>query len=242
MRKPFKAASTDTSSKKLYDIPDEKLEIFPTPDKGLSPRPASFVLMPTNKIMQKEDTDIFYPKSVDEWRQWLADNHQSKSAVWVVQHHKVSGKPTISWSEAVSVALCYGWIDSKKIAVGEGTTHQFFTKRKAKSTWSKINKDKVAQLIEDGLMTKAGFEVIELAKQNGSWSLLDEVEALKIPEDLNRAFASRAGSKDFFLSLSRSSKKNILYWVISAKRPETRHKRIEEIAELAAQGKKPKQF
>ncbi|HLW19120.1 MAG TPA: YdeI/OmpD-associated family protein [Cyclobacteriaceae bacterium] len=192
--------------------------------------------------MQKEEIDIVYPASVDEWREWLAEYHRSKSAVWLVQHHKASKKPTISWSEAVEVALCYGWIDSKKIAVGEGTTHQFFSKRKAKSTWSKINKDKVAKLIADGLMTEAGFESIKAAQQNGSWTLLDEVEALKIPDDLERAFNHWTGSKEYFLGLSKSAKKGILYWVISAKRPETRQKRVEEIAELAAQGKKPKQF
>jgi len=192
--------------------------------------------------MQKKEIDIFYPASVDEWREWLAEHHRSKSAVWLVQHHKASQKPTISWSEAVEVALCYGWIDSKKIAVGEGTTHQFFSKRKAKSTWSKINKDKVALLIETGLMTPAGFAVIETAKQNGSWTFLDEVEELNIPQDLEDAFKDRKDSKQFFLSLSKSAKKGILYWVISAKRPETRQKRVEEIVELAALGKKPKQF
>ena len=192
--------------------------------------------------MYKEDTDIFYPKSVDEWRQWLADNHQSKSAVWVVQHHKASGKPTISWSEAVDVALCYGWIDSKKIAVGEGTTHQFFTKRKAKSSWSKINKDKVERLISEGLMTPTGLEVVKIAQQNGSWNALDEVEKLIIPEDLEKSLDEKPGAKAFFLSQSKSAKKGMLYWVFSAKRQETRAKRIEEIASLAGLGRKPKQF
>lgn len=192
--------------------------------------------------MQTEETDIFYPRSVDEWRQWLAENHLSKSAVRLLQYHKASGKPTISWSEAVDVALCYGWIDSKKISVDKDATHQFFSKRKAKSTWSKINKGKVARLIAEGWMTPAGLEAIETAKQNGSWILLDDVEALKIPEDLDRAFNNREGSRKFFLSLSKSVKKGILYWVISAKRPETRQKRIEEITKLASKGMKPKQF
>ena len=192
--------------------------------------------------MRAQEPEIFYPTSVAEWREWLAKNHQLKSSVWLVQHHKASGKSSIGWSEAVDVALCDGWMDSKKIAVGKQTTHQFFSKRKAKGTWSKINKDKVATLIEDGLMTQAGFDSIERAQKNGSWTLLDEVEALMIPEDLERAFDNREGSKEFFLSLSKSAKKGILYWVVAAKRPGTRQNRIEEIAELAAQGKKPKQF
>lgn len=192
--------------------------------------------------MQTAATDTFYPKNVEEWREWLERNHAIRASVWLVQHHKASGIPSISWSDAVDVALCYGWIDSKKISAGTGVTHQFFSRRKAKSTWSRINKDKVARLTEEGRMTKAGFESIETAKENGSWTILDEVEALKIPEDLERAFGSRKDSKAFFLSLSKSAKKGILYWVISAKRPETRQKRINEIAELAVQGKKPKQF
>src|SRR5690554_1647440 len=131
--------------------------------------------------MHKQETEIFYPTSVAEWREWLGENHSSKSSVWLVQYNKASGKPSVSWGEAVDVALCYGWIDSKKISIEKGKTHQFFSKRKAKSTWSKINKDKVDRLIEAGLMTKAGLHTIDVAQQNGSWTILDEVEELKIP-------------------------------------------------------------
>lgn len=119
---------------------------------------------------------------------------------------------------------------------------QFFCKRKPKSVWSKINKDKVQQLIEKGLMTKAGYASIEIARQNGSWDILNDVEELKIPEDLEKEFQRKPGSGDFFLSLSKSAKKSILQWLILAKRPETRQKRVAEIAELATQKLKPKQF
>lgn len=119
---------------------------------------------------------------------------------------------------------------------------QFFTKRKAKSVWSKINKNKIEQLISIGKMSQAGFESIAIAKENGSWTILDSVEELAIPEDLETAFEAYEGSKDFFTSLSKSAKKMILYWLVSAKRQETRQKRINEVAELAAQKLKPKQF
>ncbi len=109
-------------------------------------------------------------------------------------------------------------------------------------TWSKVNKEKVQQLIDKGLMTKAGLNVIETAKQNGSWNILDDVEELVIPKDLEKAFKVHKGSKAYFTGLSKSVKKAILQWLVSAKREETRQKRINEIAELAAQGKKPKQF
>lgn len=186
--------------------------------------------------------DIFYPATIAEWRKWLKQHHLSKPSVWLVLYAKSSGKPSLTWSEAVDVALCFGWIDSKKIKIDQETSHQFFSKRKPKSTWSKINKKKVEQLIADGLMTKAGHESIETAKQNGSWTILDEVEELIIPKDLEKAFRKHKGAKSYFLGLSRSAKKMMLQWLVLAKRPDTRQKRTDEIAVLAGQGMKPKQF
>src|SRR5690606_84610 len=113
-----------------------------------------------------QETEVFYPTSLIAWRKWLAKNHRSKNAVCLVFFVKSSEKSSITWSDAVDVALCFGWIDSKKIKVDEETSHQFFSKRKPQSTWSKINKEKVQRLIDKGLMTQAGFEVIEIAKQN----------------------------------------------------------------------------
>lgn len=190
--------------------------------------------------MEQPQIAIFYPESILEWREWLQNNHVSQNAVWLVFHKKASQKKSLSWSESVDVALCFGWIDSKKIKVNDETSHQFFSKRKAKSTWSKINKEKINRLIADGLMTEAGYKSIETAKQNGSWTLLDEVEELIVPYDLEEAFKTHEGSKDYFSSLSKSSKKMILQWIVLAKRPETRQKRITEIATLAAKHEKPK--
>lgn len=150
--------------------------------------------------------------------------------------------PSISWSDAVDEALCFGWIDSVRKTIDEEKFVQFFGKRKPRGTWSKVNKEKVQRLIEAGLMFKAGLESIAAAKQNGSWEILDAVEELIIPEDLERAFKARGGSGDFFLSLSKSVRKAILQWLVLAKLPETRQRRIDEIAELAEQKMKPKQF
>lgn len=188
------------------------------------------------------EIEVFYPKNLAAWRKWLTKNHLSKQSVWLVLYVKSSEQPSITWSEAVDVALCFGWIDSKKVKIDEETSHQFFSKRKAQSTWSKINKEKVKQLIDSGLMTEAGYESIEIAKQNGSWTILDEVEELIIPKDLDRTFKKYKGAKDYFLSLSRTVRKMILQWIVLAKRPETRQKRIDEIAEKAGQKRKPKQF
>ncbi len=108
--------------------------------------------------------------------------------------------------------------------------------------WSKINKDKADALIQNNQMTKAGFDSIETAKQNGSWSVLDEVEALVIPEDLKEALLNHKGSMAYFDGLSKSAKKILLHWVVFAKRSETRQKRILAIAENASKSLMPKQF
>lgn len=150
--------------------------------------------------------------------------------------------PTLSWSEAVDEALCFGWIDSTRKTIDEEKFIQFFSKRKPNSVWSKINKEKVQRLIDERLMTPAGYESIERAKQNGSWAILDDVEELIIPNDLEKEFKTKLGSKDFFLSLSKSVRKSILQWLTLAKQQETRQKRMSEIAELASQKLKPKQF
>ncbi|WP_262151330.1 YdeI/OmpD-associated family protein [Chryseobacterium foetidum] len=192
--------------------------------------------------MSENKPKVFHAETVSQWRKWLEKNHVSEDAVWLVFHKKSSDKKSITWSESVDVALCFGWIDSKKIKVDEETSHQFFSKRKAKSTWSKINKDKIDKLIGQNLMTPAGYKSIEIAKENGSWTILDEVEDLIIPDDLDGALKKYYGAHEYFLSLSKSVKKMMLYWIVSAKRPETRQSRISQIAEAASKKMKPKQF
>ncbi|MES2652571.1 MAG: YdeI/OmpD-associated family protein [Bacteroidota bacterium] len=192
--------------------------------------------------MQKKEIETFYPTSQHEWRTWLQENHVSKQAVWLVYYRIKSGVPTISWSDAVDEALCFGWIDSTKKSIDDERFMQFFCKRKPTSVWSKINKSKVERLIQEEKFTKAGFNSVEVAKQNGSWLILNEVEELNIPIDLEKAFKTQKGAKQFFLSLSKSTKKSILQWLILAKRGKTRQNRCIEIAELAAKNLKPKQF
>ena len=192
-------------------------------------------------ILDKE-IETFYPKSRQEWREWLLENHHSKQSIWLIYYKKKSNIPTVMYSEAVDEALCFGWIDSKTKPLDEEKFMQFFSKRKTNSVWSKINKEKIEHLTNAGLMTKAGFDIIEIAKQNGSWTILDEAEALIIPNDLEEEFENNPNAKTYFLSLSRSDKRNILQWLVLAKRVETRAKRIREIIELANINNKPKQF
>lgn len=192
--------------------------------------------------MQKQDIETYCPASQEDWRNWLKENHDSKQSVWLVYYKKKSNVPSITYSDAVDQALCFGWIDSTRKSLNNDMFMQFFCRRKPTSVWSKVNKGKVERLIDSGLMTKAGFDSIETAKQNNSWTILDDVEELNIPADLAKEFESKAGSKEYFLSLSRSVRKAILQWLVLAKRPETRKKRIIEIVVLAAQKLKPKQF
>ncbi|MES2477819.1 MAG: YdeI/OmpD-associated family protein [Bacteroidota bacterium] len=192
--------------------------------------------------MNKPENDIetFYPASRTDWRKWLEANHLSKQAVWLVCYKKKTGKPTIAWTEAVDEALCFGWIDSVRKTLDEEKFIQFFSRRKAKGTWSKVNKEKINRLIENGQMKQAGFDSIEKAKQNGSWSILDDVEDLILPEDLKTELNKQINAMEYYLSLSKSVRKAILQWLVLAKRPETRQKRIIEIVTLAAQKQKPK--
>ncbi len=184
----------------------------------------------------------YCPKDKTEWRNWLKLNHTIKDAVWLILYKKKSPNYNLSWSESVDEALCFGWIDSTKRTIDSEKYKQYFSKRKAKSNWSKINKHKVKSLIDQGLMEEEGYKSIEVAKENGSWVLLDGVEALIIPEDLKVEFRNYKGSQEFFDNLSNSGKKILLYWVVSAKRMETRQNRILEIVENASNNLKPKQF
>lgn len=179
----------------------------------------------------ENDIESFYPNSRQQWRKWLQKNHNKKHSVWVIHYKKESNIPTVTWSDAVDEALCFGWIDSQKKSIDNKKFMQRFSRRKPNSTWSKVNKQKIQRLIKEGHMTKAGFEIIETAKQNGSWSILDKVEELTIPKDLESAFKKSPHSKSYFLSLSRSKRRLLLLGLILAKRQETRVKRIREIIE-----------
>ena len=187
--------------------------------------------------MAINDKEHFYPKTQKAWRTWLEKNHIDKDAVWLILCKKSSNLPTISWSDSVDEALCFGWIDSVKRKLDNDRSIQYFSKRKPKGTWSKVNKEKVDLLIESGKMTSAGMKCIEIAKQNGSWEILDSVEALIVPKDLEHALNALPNAMDYFQSLRKSSKKILLSWLVFAKKEETRLRRIAEIAENASKNK-----
>lgn len=192
--------------------------------------------------MQIKEIETFYPTNRQEWREWLLENHNKKQSIWLVHYNKKSNMPSVSWSDAVDEALCFGWIDSTRKSLEIDKFIQFFTKRKPTSVWSKINKEKIGRLKQEGLLMPAGLESISIAQQNGTWNILDDVEELEISEDLEKEFNTREGSKEYFLSLSKSVRKSMLQWIKLAKRPETRQKRIVELVEHANRKIRPKQF
>lgn len=173
-------------------------------------------------------------KSSKEWRKWLEKNGEKEKSVWLIIYKKASGVSSVTYKEAVEEALCFGWIDSKANVKDEISYYQFFAKRNPKSKWSKVNKEKVKELISDKRMHKTGLAAIEIAKQNGAWIALDEVDNLIVPSDLRKAFNKNKEALKNFNAFPKSSKKIILEWIGNAKREETRAKRIEEAVRMAA--------
>lgn len=182
--------------------------------------------------------EILYFQSDDEWRSWLLENHSTSFGVYLILYRVNSEMPSMRWEEAVRVALCFGWIDSTSKRIDEEKRQQLFTPRKSKSAWSRLNKSHIENLIEKGLMHESGLSKILTAKKDGSWTALDEVENLKIPEDLSKAFENDPVAYDNYKNFSPSYRKNYLYWLNSAKRTVTREKRIEEIIRLCRENLK----
>jgi uncharacterized protein YdeI (YjbR/CyaY-like superfamily) len=186
--------------------------------------------------------DMVDVRSSSEWRRWLQKNHKRGTGVWLVLYKKGSRKRQMDYNLAVEEGLCFGWIDSKPRKLNSERSLLWFTPRKPKTGWSANNKRRVEMLVREGRMTKAGTAAIQRAKQDGSWNKLDEIEALKVPDDLLAALERNKGSMAHFESFPRSVKRSILEWILNAKREETRKRRIEETARLAAQGIRANQW
>lgn len=175
-----------------------------------------------------------YFKTDVEWRNWLSENHDKSDGVHLIFYKIETKVPSMRWEEAVKVALCYGWIDSTVKSLGDGKRRQYFCPRKPKSVWSALNKRYIKELTEANLMHESGWKIIELGKQNGSWTALDDVEKGIIPDDLQRAFDADKRAFENYQNFAPSYRKSYLYWLNQAKRQETRDKRIAKIVELCA--------
>ena len=182
-----------------------------------------------------EEKELLYFKNAQEWRNWLYDNHNSSKGVYLIFYKVSSEAESMRWEEAVQVAICYGWIDSTVKRLDDERRRQMFTPRKDKSVWSKLNKTYIEKLIAGNLMHESGLKKIEIAKQNGSWTTLDGVENLEIPNDLASAFAKNKKALTNYNSFSPSYRKSYLYWLNQAKREETRIARINQIVAFCEQ-------
>ena len=172
------------------------------------------------------------------WEEWLARGHASQNGVWVKIAKKATGIPTVTHAEALEVALCYGWIDGQRKRFDEQWFIQRFTPRRARSNWSKINRDKVERLIAEGRMQPAGLREIERAKADGRWdAAYDAQSSATVPPDLQQALDANPSAAAFFATLNSQNRFAILYRVQDAKRPGTRARRIETFVAMLAEGK-----
>lgn len=176
------------------------------------------------------------------WRRWLKGNHERSPGAWLVSWKQATGRPSVAYEESVEEALCFGWVDSMQKTVDDERSRLLFTPRKARSKWSRPNKERVERLLAAGLMAPAGIAAVERAKENGGWTALDDVENLVVPDDLAAALAKRKGARETWEGFPRSVKRGLLAWVVDAKRPETRAKRVDEIAREAAAGRRAGQW
>jgi len=173
--------------------------------------------------------------SRSQWRAWLKKHHSSSPGVWAITFKKDSGGPHVPYDDVAEEALAFGWIDSKGRKLDEDRWQLLVTPRKPKSSWSRVNKGRVERLLEDGVMTQAGLEAVEVAKANGAWSALDDVENLTEPDDLRAALDANKRARHYWDAFPRSVKRGILEWIGNAKTEPTRTKRVAETARLAAQ-------
>lgn len=181
-----------------------------------------------------------YAPTRKEWRSWLEENHQSEKSVCLIIYHKNSKVASVYYDESVEEALCFGWIDSKANKRDEESYYLYFARRKPKSNWSKANRERVARMTDQGLMTQAGQVYIDIAKETGTWDALENPQNAVIPDDLQKLFDENKTALENFLAFSASSKRMILEWILNAKRPETREKRITQTVELAEKNIKSK--
>ena len=173
--------------------------------------------------------ELLTPDTRADWREWLGANPDRKVGVWVVHRKKSSGLEGPVYDDLVEEALCFGWIDAVTHRVDEERILQWFSPRRPGGLWSALNKQRIERLQRDGLMTEAGQAVIDQAKTDRSWSQTDEVDALIVPSDLDTALDAVPEGRATYEGLRDSAKKELLWSIYSAKRPETRAKRIADV-------------
>jgi len=187
----------------------------------------------------KQDRLVISFESSDAWQAWLAEHHVTSPGLWLKLAKKGSGIATVSYSEALDVALCYGWIDGQKDRFDGDYWLQRFTPRRPRSPWSKINCDRVAALTARDAMKPAGLRAVERAKADGRWEAAYHGQrAAAVPDDLRRELEGNAAAREFFATLDSANRYAILYRLQAAKKPETRERRLKTFVTMLSEGRK----
>jgi len=181
---------------------------------------------------------IYHAETRAQWRAWLEVHHRSERGVWLCSWRSATGRPVCPYPEVVEEALCFGWIDSTVNTLDEERGLQLITPRKAKSSWTRLNRQRVEAMEAAGLMTDAGRRAVAVAQANGWWTLLDPVEDLLEPDDLAAALDAAPAARAAWDGFPPSARKQMLYWVITAAKPETRERRVATIVERAERGER----
>ena len=168
-----------------------------------------------------------------QWRSWLAAHHASAPGVWLTRYKQGTGRGHLAYDDVVEEALCCGWVDSRPRSLDDARSQVLVTPRKPASRWSRLNKQRVERLAAAGLMMPAGVAAVEVAKRNGAWNALDDVEDLTEPADLRQALDARPVARRHWDAFPRSTRRAILEWITAAKRAQTQSRRAEETAALA---------
>ena len=190
-------------------------------------------------IARSEDLPIMAFESQHRWEDWLDEHHADATGAWLKIAKKGAVIPTISYAEALEGALCYGWIDGQKAALDDRLWLQKFTPRRAKSIWSKVNREKALELVAAGKMRPPGQRQIELAQADGRWEAAYESQrTIVVPPDLQSALESNPGAAQFFATLDSANRYAILWRIQQAKRPQTRDARIEKFIGMLSRHEK----
>lgn len=192
--------------------------------------------------MAEAPANSIHPRTRAAWRAWLEEHHGRIEGVWLISYKKGTGKPRLEYEDAVEEALCFGWIDSKPGKLDDERSMLWFAPRQPGSNWARTNRERVERLTAAGLMRPAGLAKVEAAKRYGTWTALEAIDALQIPPDLTAALAANGAAGQHFTAFPRSVKRGILEWIASARKPETRAKRIEATARLAAENVRANQW
>jgi uncharacterized protein YdeI (YjbR/CyaY-like superfamily) len=187
----------------------------------------------------REELPVIPFPSGEDWEKWLAGNHESSDGLWIKIAKKASGVATVAYPEVLEIALSYGWIDGQRRALDDTWFLQKFTPRRARSRWSRINRDKATELIETGRMKPAGLREVERAKADGRWDAAYESQrSIEVPDDLRQELDADAAAREFFDGLDSQNRYAILYRLHDAKRPETRARRLAQYVEMLREGRK----